>query len=296
MTEFNEIYKAIIPVAGLGTRMMPAAKSTPKELFPLLNKPLIQHVVEEAIKGGIKEIVFITRRGKEAIEDHFDSNFEIESLLKNSGKKSILKEFTKEILKNISFQSVRQGVPLGLGHAILSAKHVLKDGEPFAVFLPDEFLFTSDEITDFQKLIANFKSSGCGQVLVEKVKKKEISNYGIIDLDRKKISRSGSNKISNLLEKPTLEKAPSNLRVIGRYILPYEIFSFLSRIKPGKDNEIQLTDAIKEGIKSKKLTFEAVLSKSHVFNCGSLEGFLGANVKLASRDVIMKKYLKELLN
>ena len=181
MEELKSVKKAVIPVAGFGTRMLPATKAVPKELLPILDKPLIQHVLEEASSGGIEEIILITRSGKEAIENHLDNNFELENLLRKSKKDSILKKFPKFSLKNLSVLSIRQEKPLGLGHAIFLAKRALRNDEPFAVFLPDEFLISLSRKTDFQEMVDNFETSGRGQVLVEKIDKKHAVNYGMVD-------------------------------------------------------------------------------------------------------------------
>lgn len=296
MAEFKRVTKAIIPVAGLGTRMLPATKAVPKELLPILDKPLIQHIVEEAVDGGIKEIILVTRSGKESIENHFDSNFELESILKTSGKKKILKKFPKNTLKNISMLSVRQEKPLGLGHAILVAKKTLQKNEPFAVILPDEFLLTDGNETDFQRMMKNFNITQKGQILSEKIKIDRVSDYGIIGFEQKFLSHPKNKDIKEIIEKPSPSKSPSNFRVVGRYILPYEIMKYLEKLKPGKDNEIQLTDALSILIKNKEIMFNAVLSKSKIFDCGALKGFLGANIALGSRDAEIKRYLRRLIS
>ena len=295
MVELNKVTKAIIPVAGLGTRMLPATKAVPKELLPILDKPLIQHVVEEAVMGGIKEIVFVTRSGKEAIENHFDSNFELESILKISGKQRILKKFPKNTLKHISMISVRQESPLGLGHAILMAKKTLQEDEPFAIFLPDEFLISKGKTSDFQRMMKSFKATGKGQILSEKIKTSMVSEYGIIKFEQNSSSLQEDKNILEIIEKPSRLKAPSNFRVVGRYIVPYKIMNYLETLKPGKDNEIQLTDALKALIKNKDYVFNAILSDSQIFDCGSLNGFLGANIVLGSKDIKMKRYLRRLI-
>ena len=295
MVGHNQVTKALIPVAGLGTRMLPATKAVPKELLPVLDKPIIQHIVEEAVHAGIKDIVFITRQGKKSIEDHFDDNYELETILKNSNKINILKEFPKNKLKGVSFTSVRQKKPLGLGHAIFSAKKILKKDEPFAVFLPDEFLYSKNKTDDFKNMMKNFNNSKTGQILVEKVKNSEVSNYGIVDLNKKKIQPSKPQKIFNFVEKPLLKNSPSNYRIVGRYILPYDMMTFISKIKPGKNNEIQLTDALQKSVESKKNEYFAILSESKIFDCGSVRGFLGANLVLANEDAKLKKYLKEII-
>ena len=294
MEESKKVKKAIIPVAGYGTRMLPATKAVAKELLPILDIPLIQRIIEEAAEGGIEEIILITRSGKEAIENHLDNNFELETLLKKTNKHKTLKKFPKYLLKNINFLSIRQESPKGLGHAIYSALTALEEGEPFAVFLPDEFLLPKGKDIDFKKMMDNYLTSGNGQLLVEKVSKKIISNYGAVDINKAPISIINCKEVKNVIEKPEFNEVPSNLRIVGRYILPYEIMNLLSNLKPGKNKEIQLTDAIKKLLK-KGYMLEANLSNSRIFDCGSLEGFLGANIAVASQDKKMKKYLKEIL-
>ncbi len=287
----SRIKRAIIPVAGLGTRMLPATKAVPKEMLPIFDKPLIQHVVEEAANAGINEIILVTRSGKEAIENHFDSNYELESLLSSKGKKRYLKSFPKLILKNISLISVRQDKPLGLGHAILCAKKILDYGESFCVILPDEFLVSNQKINDLELMIENFHETSHGQILVEKVKRQLVTNYGIVDINTKLLLKNKSELINGMIEKPSIQKAPSNYRVIGRYILPYEILKILDKEKPAKDGEIQLTDALQKCINQKKYFFDAYQSNSTVYDCGSIKGFLGANIALASKDKEIKQYL-----
>ena len=296
MEKFKKVKKAIIPVAGYGTRMLPATKAVPKELLPILDIPLIQKIIEEAVEGGIEEIILITRSGKEAIENHLDNNFELETLLKKTNKHKTLKKFPRFLLKNINFLSIRQESPRGLGHAIFSALPALEEGEPFAVFLPDEFLLPKGKDIDFKKMMANYFNSGNGQLLVEKIPKKNITNYGVVDIRNSSISVIKNKEVIDVVEKPSLKQAPSNLRIVGRYILPYEIMKFLSKLKPGKNKEIQLTDAIKKLLLTKDFKLEANLSNSSIFDCGSLKGFLGANIAMAAQDRKMKKYLKEILH
>ena len=296
MEESKKVKKAIIPVAGFGTRMLPATKAVAKELLPILDKPLIQKIIEEAAEGGIEEIILITRSGKEAIENHLDNNFELETLLKKTNKHKTLKKFPKYLLKNINFLSIRQESPRGLGDAIFSALPALEEGEPFAVFLPDEFLLPKGKDLDFKKMMDNYFNSGNGQLLVEKVPKRNITDYGVVDIKNSSISVIKNKEVIDVVEKPSFNKAPSNLRIVGRYILPYEIMNFLSKLKPGKNKEIQLTDAIKELLRTKDLKLEANLSNSSIFDCGSLKGFLGANIAVAAQDRKMKKYLKEILH
>lgn len=296
MEESKKVKKAIIPVAGFGTRMLPATKAVAKELLPILDKPLIQKIIEEAAEGGIEEIILITRSGKEAIENHLDNNFELETLLKKTNKHKTLKKFPKYLLKNINILSIRQESPRGLGDAIFSALPALEEGEPFAVFLPDEFLLPKGKDLDFKKMMDNYFNSGNGQLLVEKVPKRNITDYGVVDIKNSSISIIKNKEVIDVVEKPSFNQAPSNLRIVGRYILPYEIMNFLSKLKPGKNKEIQLTDAIKELLRTKDFKLEANLSNSSIFDCGSLRGFLGANIAVAAQDRKMKKYLKEILH
>ena len=296
MEGLRKVKKAIIPVAGFGTRMLPATKAVAKELLPILDKPIIQIIIEEAASCGIEDVILITRSGKEAIENHLDINFELEILLKKEKKQEALKKFPQNLLKNINFLSIRQENPKGLGHAIYSALPALEKNEPFAVFLPDEFLLSSKKEKDFQNMMSNYLKSGNGQLLVEKVNKEKLSDYGIVDLNKTKITKTSGVDVKNVVEKPSSKNSPSNYRIVGRYILPYEIMEIISKLKPGKNGEIQLTDAIQNLLESKKYKLEANLSSSKIFDCGSLKGFLGANIASAAKDKEMKKYLKEILN
>ena len=290
----NRVSKALIPVAGLGTRMLPATKAIPKELLPIFDKPLIQHVVEEAIEGGIKEIILITRSGKEAIENHFDNNYELEHRLEISGKRKILRSIKNLIPKDIKITSIRQESALGLGHAVLCAEHLLNN-EPFAVLLPDEFLIEKNSSHDFEKMMKNFNLSNKGQILVEKVSKKEISKYGVVNLNNNSLKPDSQRKIFGLVEKPKPEKSPSNFRIVGRYILPFCTMEALKKCTAGKDGEIQLTDAISFLIKNNLSDINAYLSNSDIYDCGNKIGFLSANIALAKKDKKIKKYLKEII-
>lgn len=291
----RKISKAVIPVAGLGTRMLPVTKELPKELLPILSKPLIQHIVEEAIEAGISEIIFITRNGKEAVKNHFDNNYELESYLNEKGKKDILKKLPNYIFKKIHFFSVLQKKPLGLGHAILTAEHIIQN-ESFAVLLPDEFLISKNKNSDLKRMLSNFKTFNQNQILVEKVPKKNISQYGVVKVRANKLTINNPQNIIDIVEKPLLKDAFSNKRVVGRYIFSSSIFKYLKKTKPGKDNEIQLTDSIKEKIIKEKNSFQATLSNSEIYDCGSLKGFVGANIALGLKDKALKKHIMESLN
>ncbi len=193
--------------------------------------------------------------------------------------------------KNITIISVRQDKPLGLGHAILCAKKILDYGESFCVILPDEFLVSNHRRNDLELMIENFHETSHGQILVEKVKRQLVTNYGIVDINTKLLLKNKSELINGMIEKPSIQKAPSNYRVIGRYILPYEILKILDKEKPAKDGEIQLTDALQKCINQKKYFFDAYQSNSTVYDCGSIKGFLGANIAIASKDKEIKQYL-----
>ena len=288
------IKKAVIPVAGLGTRMLPATKAIPKELLPIVDKPIIQYVVEEAIDAGIEEFILVTRSGKEAIENHFDANFELEHKLEISGKKKILKKVQNVLPKKIKISSVRQEESKGLGHAILCADHLLK-GEPFAVLLPDEIIYSADNIKNFHMMIKSWEDTSCGQILVEKIEKNLVSSYGVVDIKNKSISPNTSKEIVALIEKPTKKKSPSNLRIVGRYLLPNEILTHLRNISPDSSGEIQLTDALESLVKNSSLSLQAHLCSGRIFDCGSSIGFVGANLAFAREDKDLKSFLKEIL-
>lgn len=291
---FHKITKAVIPVAGLGTRMLPVTKEIPKELLPVLDKPVIQHVVEEAVSAGISEIIFVTRKGKNGIKRHFLKNEELENFLIKDKKTEILKKFPNNSLKKIKYFFVYQKEPLGLGDAILTAKKFIKN-ESFAVFLPDEFLMPKNSKKDFQRMIERYQSSGKSQILVEEIPKKLVSQYGIVKLFQGKLTFNKSLDISDIVEKPNQTESPSRNRVVGRYILPVEIFEHIKTIKPDKGNEIQLTDAIKKFLNENNHSFQATLSDSDIFDCGSPKGFVGANIALGSKDKKIKNYIKEII-
>jgi len=260
------IKKAVFPVAGFGTRFLPATKAMPKELLPIIDKPLIQYAAEEAVAAGIDTLIFVTGRNKRAIEDHFDNNAELELALINKGK-HIQAQMVRNILpKNIECIFVRQAEQLGLGHAILCAERVIGD-EPFAVLLADDFLVQngSGVISD---LINGFEKSGKSQLSVMKIDNPDISKYGVI-------KTGPDNKlVYGLVEKPQLDQAPSNLASIGRYILTSEIFKYLKQQRPGAGGEIQLSDAI--NCETAVNNFEAVMLDGIRFDCGSVNGYVEA--------------------
>lgn len=234
----SDITKAIFPAAGLGTRFLPATKVSPKEMLPLVDKPLIQYVVEEAVASGIEEVVLVTGRGKRAIEDHFDVAFELEEDLKAKGKHKLLSE-VQRIANLVTFCYIRQKKALGLGHAVLTAKRVVGD-EPFAVLLGDDII--DSDVPVLKQMMAVYKRYPATILAIQKVPKSQTKHYGIIDA--KKIG-NGIYLVKDMVEKPAPNEAPSNLAIIGRYILTPGIFTSLENTKPGKGGEIQLTDGIR---------------------------------------------------
>lgn len=283
------VKKAVFPAAGLGTRFLPATKAQPKEMLPLVDKPTIQYVVEEAVASGIDNIIIVTGRGKRAIEDHFDSNFELEYYLQDRGKLDILEQI-KTISDMASVSYVRQKEPLGLGHAILCAKQLVGN-EPFAVFLGDDII--KSRIPCMKQLMDVYEKYGGAVVAVERVPKKEISRYGIID---PVFLEDRIYEVKDLIEKPSPENSPSDLAIIGRYILFPEIFQILETTMPDGRGEIQLTDGLRT-LKEIKSIF-ACEFEGRRYDTGDKLGFLKATVEFAlSRPDLQdefREYLKSL--
>ena len=284
MNSVKPVYKAIIPVAGLGTRMLPATKAIPKELLPIYDRPLIEHVVKEAIEGGVREIILVTRSGKEAIENHFDAHYELEHRLVKKGKDKILEDIVKIIPDEVKISSIRQADALGLGHAILCAKHLIND-EPFAVLLPDVLVLDKKirkKSSSFLELIKAWNNTGISQVMVEQVDSKSIEKYGIVDPRVKTINTLDTFPLRGLIEKPNPQDAPSDLAVLGRYVLSPNLFGLCENLKPGVGGEIQLTDAL-----SKLLILEglnALKTDADIYDCGNKLGYLIANLAIGMRD------------
>ena len=267
------IKKAILPVAGLGTRFLPASKSIPKEMVTVVDRPAIDYVVNEAVKAGIEQIIFITHSAKDAIENYFDHNFELESILESKSKFDLLEEIKKIIPENVSIVSVRQSQPLGLGHAILCAKHIVGN-EPFAVLLPDVLVKSNNEIeSDLAKMIQRYDESQASQIMVEAVPLNLVDQYGIVDIVETP-KEGESSIIKGIVEKPEIGESPSNLSVVGRYVLPAKIMQLLEQTPKGAGNEIQLTDAI--AALQKLENVEAYRMKGQTFDCGSKIGYLKA--------------------
>ena len=286
----KQVRKAVFPVAGLGTRFLPATKASPKEMLPIVDKPLIQYAVEEAVAAGVTDMIFVTGRSKRAIEDHFDKAYELESELERKGKTEML-EFVRNLLpKNINCIYIRQAEPLGLGHAVLCAKPVVGD-EPFAVLLADDLLDGNPPV--LKQMVDTYDTYRCSVLGVQDVPRTDTRSYGIVDA-RKVAERI--EQVSAIVEKPKPEEAPSTLAVVGRYILTPRIFHHLESVKPGAGGEIQLTDGI-----ASLLSEEQVLAYRYDgqrYDCGSKLGYLQATVVFGQRHpeigAAFSQYLKGL--
>ena len=281
------IKKAVLPVAGLGTRFLPASKATPKEMLPIIDKPLVQYAVEEAVSNGIEEIIFITSPKKLSIKKHFDINHELESILKDSKQEEILDKLNPEIFKEIKFHYVNQNEQNGLGHAVLQAEDIVGN-DPFAVLLPDDLFFSKKSC--LSQLIDIYTQTRSSVIAVNKIEKVNIHKYGVIkpgEIKEKLI------KVEDIVEKPSHEEAPSDIAVCGRYIFNASIFKFLKSTNFDKLGEIQLTDAIK------KLLYEeevfASIYEGEKFDCGSKQGFVHATIALALRDGSISHNIKKII-
>ena len=280
-----KIKKAIFPVGGLGTRFLPATKSMPKEMLPIVDKPLIQYAVEEAANAGIEQFIFVTSRGKSAIENHFDHSFELENNLLSKGKRETLKTAQEMLKIPGSFAYVRQQEPAGLGHAVWCARHLIGN-EPVAVILADDLIYGSNTIGE---MINNYNTGN--MLAIMDVNKHEVSSYGIITPG--KVLKNNVTEILGLVEKPEIEKAPSNMAVVGRYIIEPAVFKILEKQNRGASNEIQLTDAIASMIG--KSDCSGYKFSEERFDCGSKLGFIQANIKLSLQRPNMGKKLKSWL-
>jgi UTP--glucose-1-phosphate uridylyltransferase len=288
--EKKKIKKAIFPVAGLGTRFLPATKVMPKEMMPVFNKPIVQYAVEEAMEAGIEEFIFVTGRGKVVIEDHFDISYELESHLDKNNKVSYKELITKGIPKAGKAFFTRQQYPLGLGHAIYCAKAFIND-EPFAILLPDEYLHSN--VPCLKDMVDIYNNSDAEILLgVQEVAKENVSSYGILDVGNNVIEKNLV-KINNVVEKPKIEEAPSNYAIIGRYILQPTIFEYLEQHNKGVGGEIQLTDSMAQ-ILNKHNSYGFVYTGDR-FDCGNPLGLLEASIEVALEDEkIRDKVLKML--
>ncbi|MEQ1128571.1 UTP--glucose-1-phosphate uridylyltransferase GalU [Acinetobacter johnsonii] len=266
------IKKAILPVAGLGTRFLPASKSIPKEMVTVVDRPAIEYVVKEAVAAGIEQIILVTHSSKASIENYFDRNFELETTLEQKQKFDLLKEIKNILPPHVSVVSVRQPQPLGLGHAVLCAKSIVGNDD-FAVLLPDVLVKDTDPTNDLSLMIQRFNETNASQIMVEAVPDHLVDQYGIVDVAS--VPNEGQSIVmQGIVEKPAVGSAPSNLSVVGRYILPAEIMQLLEQTPKGAGNEIQLTDAI--AMLQQTNTVEAYRMKGQTFDCGSKLGYLKA--------------------
>ena len=281
------IKKAVFPVAGLGTRFLPATKANPKEMLPVVDKPLIQYAVEEAIQSGITELIFVTGRNKRSIEDHFDKNVELEASLIASNKNFLLESIRSIIPSHVKCIYTRQSEPLGLGHAVLQAKTIIND-EPFAVLLADDL--TDAHTPVLKQLILQHQKEQSSVIAIEDIPKEKTVQYGIVDVGD---SKNNLFKINSIVEKPQPMDAPSTLGVIGRYVFNPEIFDCLEKIKPGKGGEIQLTDAI-QMLLGQQAIF-AYLFEGKRYDCGDKLGFIKANIEFSKKHPEIGKEFTEFL-
>ncbi len=285
-----KIRKAVIPAAGMGTRFLPATKAQPKEMLPIVDKPTIQYIIEEAVASGIEDILIVTGRGKRAIEDHFDKSYELEDMLTRKGEEELL-SLVQEISNLANVNYIRQKEPRGLGHAIYCARSFI-DNEPFAVLLGDDIV--DSEVPCLKQMIGAYEQYNTTILGVQHVPENDVSKYGII-----KGYGIGERiyRVEDMVEKPEREKAPSNVAILGRYIITPEIFSYLERAAPGKGGEIQLTDALKALLSSNSVYAYDFIGKR--YDVGNKQGFLEATVEFALKRNELKDefaaYLKDIV-
>lgn len=286
----QRVRKAIIPAAGLGTRFLPATKAQPKEMLPIVDKPAIQYIVEEAIASGIEDIIIVTGRNKRAIEDHFDKSIELEMMLEEKGSKELL-SIVRSVSALADVHYIRQKQPLGLGHAVLCARSFIGD-EPFAVLLGDDIIESSPPC--LQRMIEQYDRTGSSVIAVQEVPWTDVDKYGIVS-PAERVDENGF-FIEDLVEKPAKDQAPSNMAVIGRYIIQPEIFQLLDRQTPGRGGEIQLTDALRTLNQLKQMTAYTIEGKR--YDTGDKLGYIEASIEMALRrdDLAapLKKYLMQL--
>jgi UTP--glucose-1-phosphate uridylyltransferase len=283
----TKVTKAVFPVAGLGTRFLPATKASPKEMLPIVDKPLIQYAVEEAVAAGITDLIFITGRGKRAIEDHFDKAYELEAELQAHGKNKLLKEVRGLLPDGVSCAYIRQAEALGLGHAVLCARHLVGD-EPFAVILADDLI---DAAVPVMKQMTQVHAKSGGSVIaVQDVPREDTASYGIVSAEK---MSPGISKIIGMVEKPKPDEAPSTLGVVGRYILSSRIFHYLENQRPGAGREIQLTDAIARLLRDESVV--AYEFQGRRYDCGSKLGYLQATVNYALKHPELAEDFREFI-
>jgi len=280
MSKPRKVRKAVLPVAGLGTRFLPATKAMPKEMLPVVDKPLIQYAVEECLASGIESVIFVTGRRKSAIEDHFDLAPELEQFLEEHGRPKQA-QMVREISGGMHFSYTRQSEALGLGHAVLTARELVGD-EPFAVLLGD--VIPDGPVPATKSLVEVYETTGLGAIAVEEVPHERVHLYGIVDASPANDARWGDKllRVKDLVEKPKADAAPSNLAVTGRYVLPPEIFDYLEGAQPGAGGEIQLTDALRTLAREHGLW--AFLYEGKTYDAGDKLGFLEATVEIALKN------------
>ncbi len=287
MTKIKKVTKAVIPAAGLGTRFLPATASLPKEMLPIVDKPMIQYAVEEALEAGIEKFIVITGRGKQTIESHFDVAYELEKTLAERGKHSALELLEKQLPQPGQVSFTRQQRPLGLGHAVWCARNFIHD-EPFALLLPDDLLFGQPSV--MKQMIKAYNQVGGNMCAVTEVPLEETYKYGVLDIEKQEgnvVTAKG------IVEKPAPSDAPSNITVVGRYILQPQIMDDLAKMHKGQGGEIQLTDSLENLIKDVPL--HGFLYKGERYDCGGPQGFLEANIRFAAQRPELKKFMKSLI-
>ncbi|KGD73141.1 UTP--glucose-1-phosphate uridylyltransferase [Tatumella morbirosei] len=290
----SKVKKAVIPVAGLGTRMLPATKAIPKEMLPLVDKPLIQYVVNECIAAGIHEIILVTHSSKNSIENHFDTSFELEAMLEKRVKRQLLDEIQSICPPHVTIMQVRQGVAKGLGHAVMCA-HPLVGDEPFAVILPDVIIdeYESNlQQENLAEMMHRFDDTGRSQIMVEPVV--DVTAYGVVDCQGADLQPGQSAPMVGVVEKPKATEAPSNLAVVGRYVLSEHIWPLLAKTPPGAGGEVQLTDSI--AMLMEKETVEAYHLKGLSHDCGNKLGYMQAFVEYGVRHPVLGEDFKNWLN
>lgn len=281
-----EIKKVVIPVAGWGTRSLPATKNVPKEMLPVYDKPVVQYVVEEALQAGLKDVIFVTSSAKTIVEDHFDYNLALETVLQRTGKEELLK-LVREVAEMVNFTSVRQKQQFGFGHAVLCAKNVVGN-DPFAIMVGDDLMFGMEP--GIKQLVSVAQSERMPVVGVMEVSADKLGSYGIVSGEE---FSPGLFRVADLVEKPKFSEAPSRLAIVGRYVLFPDIFEHLEALKPSVDNEIELTDALRELAKAGKLL--AVKIRGQRFDTGDWADYLTANIYFALQDENMRYILAERL-
>ena len=290
---FGNIRYAIIPVAGLGTRLLPATKAIPKEMLPLVDKPLIQYVVAEAVSAGIRNIVLVTHSSKNAVANHFDTSFELEATLEKRVKRKLLQEVRSITPPEVTIMEVRQGEALGLANAISCAEPIV-GRSPFAVILPDVLIDDKKSdlhVDNLAEMVKRFEATGKAQIMVEEVPPENVHSYGVVDLGGQKLKAGESSKIVDMVEKPEVGKAPSNYAVVGRYVLPAEIWSLFKRTPLGAGGEFQLTDTIDLLMKIQDIEAYAIKGCSH--DCGNKVGYVKSFIEYSLRDPLLGKEVSE---